>query len=75
MALARAAAGQVQLGDDDDREARRAAVIAEMDSRLATVGARSRGECSPESRGGACTAVVGRGVVFSVSAERFRPAN
>ena len=38
MALARAAAGQVQLGDDDDREARRAAVIAEMDSRLATVG-------------------------------------
>ena len=38
MALARAAAGQVQLGDDDDREARRAAVIAEMDSRLATGG-------------------------------------
>ena len=38
MALARAAAGQVQLGDDDDREARRAAVIAEMDARLATVG-------------------------------------
>ena len=33
MALARAAAGQVQLGDDDDREARRAAVIAEMDAR------------------------------------------
>ena len=29
---------EVLLGDDDDREARRAAVIAEMESRLATVG-------------------------------------
>ena len=38
MALVHAAAGQVLLGDDDDCEARRAAVIAEMESRLLTVG-------------------------------------
>ena len=39
MALVRASTQlQVQLGDDGDREARRAVVIADMESRLATVG-------------------------------------
>ena len=38
MALVHAAAGQVVLGDDDEREARRAAVISDMESRLATLG-------------------------------------
>ena len=49
MALAHAAAGQVQLGDDEDREARRAAVIAEMDSRHV------RAACHKE-RAAACAA-------------------
>ena len=31
MAVVREAAGQVQLGDDDERESRRAAVISDME--------------------------------------------
>ena len=37
MALVGAAAGQVQLGDDDDREARRAAVLRDMETRFARI--------------------------------------
>ena len=64
MALARAAAGQVQLGDDDDREARRAAVIAEMDSRLATVGEITRRVQPGISRGGVYSCSGSRGRII-----------